>query len=408
MKYIFSIILGIVILSIFLILKNNYTISTLSNENFESRHSVAIPNNNIWNAKYPNYLTRLYKPIYTYVFYDAYNRDILVNRTFRIGFYSLDGTISNIYTDLRIESIKNNYNYNRTLKESINKNQYYSIDNRVPLKGEKADNQYKLFNGTDTSIADEWKWFFDQQYQYLIKDFYNWIYYCNSFSNYFTRNLYNLNVHMYTNYDDMFNDFLKGELDFFISPFCNRIKYDLNNSFLYKPVIQLGYITPKIFNINNTDVSEGFNNQQSCLLTNEKENHNSKIKNSYNLPIYNQKIKKPKITKSKYKINIYNNKSFYHEYFTRFYKSDINTQYTYYNELECFDKYVNNSSDLNEFGIMKLTNTPYNQSVPFHIYTHSTQSEHCIQKKLYKQLKNMFENQKQNYLNLINQNLNNY
>jgi len=329
-------------------------------ENFE---------NQIWNTQYPNYLSRLYKPIYTYVFYEAYNRDIHIHRKYRIGFYSLDGTISNISSSLIINNnIKDIIKNNLKTRETIQKNQFHNIDNRIPFLSEKSIDQFKIFSGNDISIDKKWEWFFINHKE-RIKDFSNWIYYCNSFADYMTRNMYTFTPVLYKNFDDMFDDFKNGYLDFFISPNTLNIqKYD-NFSFLYHNFVQLGHLYPKLFDTN--------------------------------------------IIQSNHKIvNIYKNNSLYNEYFTQYFTKYLNGQYTnnnitytYYNELNCFSKFP---EKIHTYGVLKCSNTITTNSIPFNIYTHSPQSKYCIQKKNYKQIKNMFNNQKQNYLNLINLNLNNF
>lgn len=321
--------------------------------------------NKYWVTKYPNYLSRLYKPIYTYVFYDAYNRDINVHRHYRIGFYSLDSTISNISSSLIIENNINEYiNKSTNVRSIIQKNQFYNIDNRTPLVSQKSIDQFKIFNGNDISIKSEWEWFL-YTHRDRVKDFGNWIYYCNSFSDYMTRNMYTFTSVLYKNYDEMFNDFIDGKLDFFISPKTENINQNDNFSFLYTKVLDLGYLVPKIFKTNNI--------------------HNN------------------------YVVNIYENNSLYNEYYTKYFtKYHIhkkNITYNYYNELMCFSKFPN---EIHLYGVLKCSNIKKKDSIPFSIYTHSTQSKYCIQKKNYIQIYNMFRNLKNNYLNLINTNLNSY
>jgi len=318
-----------------------------------NNQSEYFQNKNVWITKHPDYLTKLYKPVYTYIFYNTYYRDIILHRNFSIGYYSLDGTIENISSSLVIQKTN-------TIIEPDSRitNIFGSIDNRNPLPSQKSDTQFSIFTGDDISIDNKWKWFYEEPNK--RKDFGNWFYYCNSFCDYMSRDMFHFKPNLYPNFEIMFKDFLNGKIDFFISPINDFLKKEYSFSFLYSKVSLLGYLEPLIFKTNNVK-----------------------------------------------KINIYKKYSFYNEYFSKYfdkYKKNKNIYLTYENELYCFANYPNY---IHKFGVMKLNNIKKSNSIPFYLFSHSPNSKYTkeITKNLMEQIYKIIEHQKVYYLNLINNNL---
>jgi len=311
----------------------------------------------VWNTKLPDYLTTLYKPIYTYVFYNAYHRDIIIHRNFTIGYYSLDGTIVNISSSLVIPRSNTIIYPNSKITNMFN-----SIENRYPLPSQKSESQFSIYTGNSTPIDRKWNWFFDNAFK--RQHFGNWLYYCNSFCDYMTRDMFEFNPIVYQNFEEMFKEFLQGKIDFFISPINDFIKNEKSFSFLYSKVSLLGYLEPMIF-------------------TND-DNDNKKI-------------------------NIYKKYSFYNEYFDNYLfnklKYNRNKSKLYYeNELFCFDNYPQN---IDVFGVLKLSKINKPNSVPFYLFSHSPNSKYAqqIYKNLMEKIFKIVEHQKNNYLNIVTNNL---
>lgn len=309
----------------------------------------------VWNTKLPDYLTTLYKPIYTYIFYNAYHRDIVIHRNFTIGYYSLDGTIENIASALVIPR-SNTIIY----PDSKVTNMFNSIENRYPLPSQKSTTQFSIFSGNDTTVEKKWNWFYDNPHK--RQHFGNWLYYCNSFCDYMSRDMFEFNPYLYLNFEIMFKDFLQGKIDFFISPMNDFLKNEYSFSFLYSKVTILGYLEPMIFT-----------------------NHQSK------------------------NINIYKKYSFYNEYFDNylFKKLKYNRKKSklhYENELFCFSNYPEH---IDVFGVLKLSNINKPNSVPFFLFSHSPNSKYTqhITKNLMDKIYKILEHQKINYMDIVNHNL---